>query len=1802
VEALEKRQLLAVVVEVEANDTQATSQAVTVATGDILTTAASDWLTIKGNISTSSDSDFYTFTLASRSGVFFDIDAQEGGLGSSLNSFLEVFDGSETSVGSNNDGYDFEGFAAPIISGDAASSDSSLYLELEAGTYAVSVRNATDTSGDYVLRILADDNFSGIVPVIESNNGAADTLYLDFDGHTSDNDHWANRDIDPDAPVSPNGEYTAASFDLDFNNNAAEFSPGERLAMQNIVRVMEEDYSPFKVNVTTVDPGSFEDGVALRMVVTDSDSDILGFETGLLGIANRNSYNSDLAQDNIAFTFAGNFGTYGGGNSGSIMAAALEQGNTSSHEFGHTLTLGHFATNAAEPPAPEATVIENAIMGTPDQGLSREIWGIGTSAGGDPVAVIFEPQDDLAIIGNEGTNAIGFRTDDHLNTDATISVLTPSSGSQLASSGIIERVDPTTPANNDLDFFRFSLTTSALYEIRVDVDEYVNDLNAVLRVYDAAGNLLGTSDPDDSFDAELTLALTSGDYFAEVTTNGDAGEIGQYNITVDQQDRFEANDTVATATVLGSSPAIFERDLTIHNDQDVDYFKVTANQTGMLAVNIHFDHAAGDLRLQVRDANDNLIASVDSITNDETLVIPVVGQQRYYVRVFSSGVGETNTYDLEIENFPVPVPAYVQLAPDSDTGNRNDNITSNPNPSFIIQADLQNFANMGINLLDPTELSNDEQGAVVEVLLGNISTGAEVRGFATQLNDTSNIFWEFTPTDPLTEGEYLVSAAVRIFDGQRDASENASAGFPVTGEGQFSLPFLLTVDTTPPAVSFGTQAIATDGLDATSDSGVPGPGNNATYSDRITNDTTPAFFGYAEAGSTVQVYVLNSGGSRVLLGQTVAVPVAGNLPSNDGFWQLNSTIDLNSTLLGFGSIDGLRELEVDAIDIAGNTATDTLQIFIDTQGPQITNVGIPGSTYDLITGTPGPTPAISQLEISVQDLPNRVTGFLYNALQEGTNGNPAENPNHYQLVGDRSGPVAIQSVVFTPNAPSNGNPATGTITLTFFEPLPDDVFTLTVSDDVVDPAGNQLNGEYVGFPSGNGVAGGDFVVQFAVDGRAEIGTWHSGSVYLDTNGNLIFDPELQGGIGPDTVHTLGFATDFIFAGNFAEVPADAGFDKLAAYGTVNGQFRWLIDVNGDGIPDINSPEPLSYQTIGMPVAGNFDNDVNNGDEIGLYTGTHWLFDTDHDFLLSDETPVASEIFGLPVVGDFDGDGDDDLATYDSFSNTFFFSLTGSAGGPTNASLTDTVQLGSGFPFLGARDRPVVGNIDGDIYDDIGIYAPDRSGVTPSERAEWYFITSGNSPVIDRVTADIDLGGSVFNFTPAAPVSDVFAHFGENHAIPLVGNFATSVSTPPLVDAVTFRAASEFTPADQEETPPAELSLASDSEPVETPQEIAKSNENVQLNVDTKPTEETYPAVLPDTVARTDENTSPTATSVIEPKSANAALPPAEPTPQISEEANETPNTPLPEPPKERGIQTVPDVAAQVVATPRLPELPREIISENRGTSFLAKFRRLRSISRGNRIQSLAMVPPPLVTADVPIEPEVKPSEIENPAPKLESKVVIPEQSAPDVPQQIGTQNSKESEETSATSELEVPTPTPSVASTPEVTVSRPTTTDLATQHPINTQSADRSASAKLPSVISAQAVESKTEPSQQTLADSIQLAAATPPESALASEQEFKTTFIDLVSLDAATKQISNVASRESEESVTTEVEESRTEPTEPFEIPTARQLLASRFEENIASRSPQEEDRTVGNRAQTANPALARYWRRRFNLYAKWS
>ena len=495
----------------------------------------------------------------------------------------------------------------------------------------------------------------------------------------------------------------------------------------------------------------------------------------------------------------------------------------------------------------------------------------------------------------------------------------------------------------------------------------------------------------------------------------------------------------------------------------------------------------------------------------------------------------------------------------------------------------------------------------------------------------------------------------------------------------------------------------------------------------------------------------------------------------------------------------------------------------------------PYDLFDPKPSTDGPTPLVNSLVVSFQDLPARTAAFLIDALKLDV----ADSPGLYQVRGDANGIIPILDIIVSNVPPVAGQPALATVELVFRtpgpdgvfntsddvgKPLPDDRFTLTILDSIIDLAGNNLDGEsnasepqeFPTFPSGDGLPGGNFVARFTVDSRPELGVWAAGSAFLDINGNTIWDPDNTDFTNRDITHVMGFASDDLFSGKFVKVndPANRNvlFDKLGAYGRVGTTtFRWLIDTDNDGVSDVEVFDPRNIN--GLPVAGNFG--AFAGDEVGLFTGSTWWFDTDHNWQV--DTSLAWPVSGHAIVGDFDGDGQDDLGTWTN--DTFSFDLSsidldGNAADNVLPGIDGTIDDTFKFGVIGPGERPVAADMNMDGIEDVGLWVPGRDGIEPRGQAEWYFLLSGvtqndsaalpgrigptvtatgdgtpgsyaalpnafyglTSYADGRVVADpITPAQSIVRFQPVPFGNDLFVQFGDEFSLPLVGNF-----DPPVV--------------------------------------------------------------------------------------------------------------------------------------------------------------------------------------------------------------------------------------------------------------------------------------------------------------------------------------------------------------------------------------------------------------------------------------
>ena len=335
--------------------------------------------------------------------------------------------------------------------------------------------------------IALDDAF-----MLETDPGADRTIYLDFDGHHSVNNAWGH-DI----------EFPPYSFDgfPDFVSNSE---------LEQIIAIWQyvaEDFAPFGVNVTTMDPGlaaltrsnGADQTYGIRCLMTQATD---GFGNGIGGVAFLNSFDDSI--DNPVFAFNK------GDNNGSM---------TASHEVGHALGLFHdgLGGQTYHPGTGTGVTSWGPIMGAPFN-KSLVQW----SNGDYPDAT--NTQDDLAII----LTYVPSRPDDHADTLASATPFGP---------GCIPIVQGIVGTHTEVDVFSFTTTAGSTQMIGFHPDPGPN-LDILLTLYDNAGVELTSANPASAIQAVITIQLAAGQYYVEVDGVGkpdvysDYGSLGQYEIAL----------------------------------------------------------------------------------------------------------------------------------------------------------------------------------------------------------------------------------------------------------------------------------------------------------------------------------------------------------------------------------------------------------------------------------------------------------------------------------------------------------------------------------------------------------------------------------------------------------------------------------------------------------------------------------------------------------------------------------------------------------------------------------------------------------------------------------------------------------------------------------------------------------------------------------------------------------------------------------------------------------------------------------------------------------------------------------------------------------------------------------------------------------------------------------------------------------------------------------------------------------------------------------------------------------------------
>ncbi|HEY7119950.1 MAG TPA: fibronectin type III domain-containing protein [Tepidisphaeraceae bacterium] len=361
---------------------------------------------------------------------------------------------------------------------DEIPSDLGVFPVINAGTTTDSTSTGGDASASSPL---------SAVPALSSRPGAYARIYLDFTGDSTPT--W--------------GQYTPGTTPAyDQDGDPTTFSDGELASIREIWSRVVEKYSPFNVDVTTVNPGNLNNKQSLK-VVFGGDGAWLGAQAG--GVSYVGSFANSAP--NVVFVFpkmlANGYAQY------SAEAAA--------HEAGHAFGLQHQSTWSGSTKTAEYAPA-NAAGDAPIMGSSytarRGMWWYGT-ASDSPTHI----QDDLAVISST-TNGFGYRADDFGNDLPSASALTLNNTSASAA-GVIEKT-------SDQDVFSFTSGAGAVNFSADRVTGGMLDLKLSLR--DSAGNVLASADTS-SLGESLSASLAAqGTYYVTVASHGGYGDVGQYTL------------------------------------------------------------------------------------------------------------------------------------------------------------------------------------------------------------------------------------------------------------------------------------------------------------------------------------------------------------------------------------------------------------------------------------------------------------------------------------------------------------------------------------------------------------------------------------------------------------------------------------------------------------------------------------------------------------------------------------------------------------------------------------------------------------------------------------------------------------------------------------------------------------------------------------------------------------------------------------------------------------------------------------------------------------------------------------------------------------------------------------------------------------------------------------------------------------------------------------------------------------------------------------------------------------------------
>ncbi len=435
---------------------------------------------------------------------------------------------------------------------------------------------------------------------LSSLPGADKTIYLDFDGHVTQGTSWNNA-YNLDTIESP-------AYDLDGDPNS--WSAQELSNIRRSFEIVAEDFAPWNVNVTTIDPGvealrrsgSGDTQWGARVVITDDTF----ANCGCGGHAYIGAF--DDVTDEPTFVY-----------NSSLKGVA----EAITHEVGHMLSLAHDGTSSVsyyqghggEGSTGWAPIMGAAYYHPVAQWSQQEFLNANNNG---PDANYGNGGDDIAIISSlTNGNGFGLRADDVGDTAGTATALV---GSNPVVEGLIS-------TRTDVDVFSFSTSGGEVSFTATPAAESAN-LDIELTLRDSQGQIVAVANPTGELSASLTTTVSAGAYLVELDGVGvgnpftdplsgytDYGSLGQYTLRgiIVNDTTPPPPDTDAPAVPAGLNASL--------NDGTVNLSWEANTEADLAGYLIYRTHSAETTLIGTASATNNFFQDTPPTSGDYTYSI-----------------------------------------------------------------------------------------------------------------------------------------------------------------------------------------------------------------------------------------------------------------------------------------------------------------------------------------------------------------------------------------------------------------------------------------------------------------------------------------------------------------------------------------------------------------------------------------------------------------------------------------------------------------------------------------------------------------------------------------------------------------------------------------------------------------------------------------------------------------------------------------------------------------------------------------------------------------------------------------------------------------------------------------------------------------------------------------------------------------------------------------------------------------------------------------------------------------------------